>query len=266
MRVSTSGLQNRVLDLIQQKTADLAKTQTQIASGVRLTSAAEDPAAAARSVTLESALETLGSYQSSIGRAEDRLIQEESALDEVGEMAAAAGKRVAVGGNLGTPALDLLADDVELYVLELSSFQLETTDQLNAEVATCLNISEDHMDRYSGLPAYHLAKHRIFRGARQVVINRDDALSRPLIADQVAINYRKADITPRQKAMLDFATKLTETPQKMEDSDRQALRDAGFTDRDIWDISATAAFYNMTNRMASAIDMMPNPAYHAQAR
>ena len=63
----------------------------------------------------------------------------------VGEMAAAAGKRVAVGGNLGTPALDLLADDVELYVLELSSFQLETTDQLNAEVATCLNISEDHM-------------------------------------------------------------------------------------------------------------------------
>ncbi|TWC32091.1 UDP-N-acetylmuramoylalanine--D-glutamate ligase [Pseudomonas sp. SJZ079] len=103
----------------------------------------------------------------------------------VGEMAAAAGKKVAVGGNLGTPALDLLADDVELYVLELSSFQLETTDQLNAEVATCLNISEDHMDRYNGLPAYHLAKHRIFRGAKQVVVNRDDALSRPLVADQL---------------------------------------------------------------------------------
>lgn len=103
----------------------------------------------------------------------------------VGEMAAAAGKKVAVGGNLGTPALDLLSDDIELYVLELSSFQLETTDQLNAEVATCLNISEDHMDRYAGMPQYHLAKHRIFRGARQVVVNRDDALSRPLIADQV---------------------------------------------------------------------------------
>lgn len=101
----------------------------------------------------------------------------------VGEMAAAAGKRVAVGGNLGTPALDLLSDDVELYVMELSSFQLETTDQLNAEVATVLNISEDHMDRYSGLPAYHLAKHRIFRGARQVVVNRQDALSRPLIGE-----------------------------------------------------------------------------------
>lgn len=103
----------------------------------------------------------------------------------VGEMAAAAGKRVAVGGNLGTPALDLLDDAIELYVMELSSFQLETTDQLNAEVATVLNVSEDHMDRYSGLPAYHLAKHRIFRGARQVVVNRQDALSRPLLMDNV---------------------------------------------------------------------------------
>tara|TARA_Y100001949_G_scaffold176600_1_gene190730 strand:+ start:7674 stop:9017 length:1344 start_codon:yes stop_codon:yes gene_type:complete len=103
----------------------------------------------------------------------------------VGEMAAAAGRKVAVGGNLGTPALDLLNDDVELYVLELSSFQLEITDQLNAEVATCLNISEDHMDRYDGLPAYHQAKHRIFRGARQVVVNRDDRLSRPLVADDL---------------------------------------------------------------------------------
>jgi UDP-N-acetylmuramoylalanine--D-glutamate ligase len=101
----------------------------------------------------------------------------------VGEMAVAAGKRVAVGGNLGTPALDLLSDDIELYVLELSSFQLETTDQLGAEVATVLNISEDHMDRYSGLPAYHLAKHRVFRGARQVVVNRQDVLTRPLIGE-----------------------------------------------------------------------------------
>ncbi|MNQ45330.1 UDP-N-acetylmuramoylalanine--D-glutamate ligase [compost metagenome] len=103
----------------------------------------------------------------------------------VGDMAIAAGKRVAVGGNLGTPALDLLDDAVELYVLELSSFQLETTERLNAEVATVLNVSEDHMDRYADMQAYHLAKHRIFRGARQVVINRGDALSRPLVADQL---------------------------------------------------------------------------------
>jgi UDP-N-acetylmuramoylalanine--D-glutamate ligase len=104
----------------------------------------------------------------------------------VGDMALAAGKRVAVGGNLGTPALDLLADDVELYVLELSSFQLETTALLNAAVATVLNVSEDHMDRYSGLPAYHQAKHRIFRGAKHVVINRQDALSRPLLNEGVS--------------------------------------------------------------------------------
>jgi UDP-N-acetylmuramoylalanine--D-glutamate ligase len=103
----------------------------------------------------------------------------------VGEMARTAGMRVAVGGNLGTPALDLLDQNADLYVLEVSSFQLETTERMNAEVATVLNISEDHMDRYSGLPAYHQAKHRIFRGARKVVFNRDDALSRPLIADQV---------------------------------------------------------------------------------
>lgn len=105
----------------------------------------------------------------------------------VGEMARTAGKRVAVGGNLGTPALDLLADDVELYVIELSSFQLETTERLDAEVATCLNVSEDHMDRYAGLPDYHLAKHRIFRGARQVVVNADDALSRPLLGADVPV-------------------------------------------------------------------------------
>lgn len=103
----------------------------------------------------------------------------------VGEMAANAGKRVAVGGNLGTPALDLLDENAQLYVLELSSFQLETTDKLNAEVATVLNISADHMDRYAGLVAYHQAKHRIFRGARQIVVNRDDSLSRPLITEQL---------------------------------------------------------------------------------
>lgn len=103
----------------------------------------------------------------------------------VGEMAKAAGKCVAVGGNLGTPALDLLDQKAELYVLEVSSFQLETTDRLNAEVATVLNVSEDHMDRYPDLVGYHQAKHRIFRGARQIVVNRDDPLSQPLVADRL---------------------------------------------------------------------------------
>jgi len=89
----------------------------------------------------------------------------------VGEMAKAAGWKVAVGGNLGTPALDLLADDVELYVLELSSFQLETCRALGAQVACCLNLSEDHMDRYASLHDYRAAKLRIFNGAASQVVN-----------------------------------------------------------------------------------------------
>ncbi len=97
----------------------------------------------------------------------------------VGEMARQAGWKAGVGGNLGTPALDLLDDQAQLYVLELSSFQLETVASLGAAVATCLNLGEDHMDRYADLEAYRQAKQRIFRQARQIVINRDDPASTP---------------------------------------------------------------------------------------
>lgn len=103
----------------------------------------------------------------------------------VGEMCAAAGQKVGVGGNLGTPALELLDEQSELYVLELSSFQLESVYGLNAEVATVLNVSPDHMDRYQSLLDYHQAKHRIFGGARQVVVNRADKLSVPLVSEKV---------------------------------------------------------------------------------
>jgi len=101
----------------------------------------------------------------------------------VGDMARDAGKRVAVGGNLGTPALQLLDNEPELIVLELSSFQLETTSHLNAAVAVVLNMSEDHLDRHGNMLAYHQAKHRIFQGCQRYVINRDDPLTRPLISD-----------------------------------------------------------------------------------
>lgn len=104
----------------------------------------------------------------------------------VGEMAAAAGKHVLVGGNIGVPVLDLLCEaPAELYVLELSSFQLETVTQLNADVATILNISEDHMDRYDSLAQYHLAKQRICFGAKTIVINRHDPLTEPPLAQGV---------------------------------------------------------------------------------
>ena len=97
----------------------------------------------------------------------------------VGEMAKDAGVRVAVGGNLGTPALDLLDDSVELYVLELSSFQLEGVSKLSAKVATVLNVSADHMDRYPNMPAYHQAKLRVYFGAEQVVYNSQSVLTQP---------------------------------------------------------------------------------------
>ncbi|NKF22927.1 UDP-N-acetylmuramoyl-L-alanine--D-glutamate ligase [Solimonas marina] len=93
----------------------------------------------------------------------------------VGEMAKAAGLRVAVGGNLGTPALDLLGDDVELYVLELSSFQLETTHTLCCVAATVLNLSQDHLDRHGTMEHYGRVKARIFSGCAHAVVNRDDA-------------------------------------------------------------------------------------------
>ena len=88
----------------------------------------------------------------------------------------------------------------------------------------------------------------------------------PEMGELLSVNYRVADLTARHRAMLDFAAKMTETPHTVEESDRQALRDAGFTDSCIWDIAAVASFFNMTNRMASAVDMMPNKEYHGQAR
>ena len=88
----------------------------------------------------------------------------------------------------------------------------------------------------------------------------------PALGELMAMNYRAARLSKRERAMLDFAVKLTAEPWQIEDADRQALRDAGFTDRDIWDIAAVAAFFNMSNRMASATDMRPNSVYHGQAR
>lgn len=88
----------------------------------------------------------------------------------------------------------------------------------------------------------------------------------PALGEQMVMNYRAADLEPRQLAMIDFAVLITEAPARIVEADRQRLRDAGFSDRDIWDISAVAAFFNMTNRMASATDMRPNPEYHGLAR
>ena len=87
-----------------------------------------------------------------------------------------------------------------------------------------------------------------------------------ILGEQLMMNYKIAELAPRQRAMLDFAALLTTASSSVEESDRQNLRDHGYSDRDIWDITSVAAFFNMTNRVASSTAMVPNDAYHSQAR
>ncbi len=89
---------------------------------------------------------------------------------------------------------------------------------------------------------------------------------KPELGEMLVMNYRAAPLSPRERAMLDFAVLITNASSTIEEEDREVLRLEGFTDRDIWDIAAVASFYNMSNRMASATDMRPNPEYHAMAR
>jgi UDP-N-acetylmuramoylalanine--D-glutamate ligase len=106
----------------------------------------------------------------------------------VGQMASDAGVQCEVGGNIGIPVLDLLAKpEAQLYVLELSSFQLETTHDLRPSAATVLNLSADHMDRYLGMADYHQAKQRVYRHCSTAVVNRDDPLTRPLVPSTTTV-------------------------------------------------------------------------------
>ncbi|UWS32794.1 UDP-N-acetylmuramoyl-L-alanine--D-glutamate ligase [Erwinia pyrifoliae] len=109
----------------------------------------------------------------------------------VGEMAKAAGWQVGTGGNIGLPALTLLQQPAQLYVLELSSFQLETTTSLKAAAATILNVTEDHMDRYPlGMQQYRAAKLRVYENATACVVNADDAMTMPVRgADKRCVSF-----------------------------------------------------------------------------
>ena len=89
---------------------------------------------------------------------------------------------------------------------------------------------------------------------------------KPLVADQVAVNHRKADISPRQRAMLDFAMKVCQASHMIEDADFEALHAHGFTDEDAWDIAAITAFFGLSNRMASFSGMQPNPEFYLMGR
>ena len=88
----------------------------------------------------------------------------------------------------------------------------------------------------------------------------------PKLGEMLVMNWRVADLPYRQRAMLSFVEKMTKASAEIAEYDREALRDAGFSERDIWDIANVAGFFNMTNRVASATDMRPNDDYHAQAR
>ena len=89
---------------------------------------------------------------------------------------------------------------------------------------------------------------------------------KPLVADQVAVNYRKADISPRQRAMLDFAMKVAQASDQIDDADFAALHAQGFSDEDAWDIAAITAFFGLSNRMASFSGMQPNPEFYIMGR
>jgi UDP-N-acetylmuramoylalanine--D-glutamate ligase len=122
------------------------------------------------------------------------------------QMADRSGLRIAAGGNLGAPALDLLDSAVQLYVLELSSFQLETTESLALAAATVLNVTPDHLDRYPDVESYAAAKARIFRHCDVAVINLDD----PLVASMVAPGQRRLSFSLRADVGADFALRRGE--------------------------------------------------------
>ncbi len=102
---------------------------------------------------------------------------------------------------------------------------------------------------------------QVAHGATVRALSKD-----PKLGEMLVMNYRVANLTAADMAMLDFAVKLTEQPARVVEADRQLLRDAGWQDREIWDIANIAAFFNMTNRVASATEMRPNDEYHAMSR
>ena len=135
----------------------------------------------------------------------------------VGEILSEAGHKPAVCGNIGIPVLDVLLNDdaYHCYVIELSSFQLETTHHLAAEVACVLNLSEDHMDRYDSMIAYHQAKHRIFQGCRSIVTNREDSLTQPLVSNSMpkrsfGLNLAENAVAARNQYSIGIKTPISE--------------------------------------------------------
>ena len=179
------------------------------------------------------------------------------------------------------PALESLPDDIRARILEV---QEKSGFIPNVFLAFARRPAE-----WRAFFAYHDAlmlkeDGSLTKGDREMIITTTSAANqcvycvvahgailriyekKPLVADQVAVNYRKADITPRQRAMLDFAMKVCERSHEIEEADFAPLHAHGFSDEDIWDIAAITAFFGLSNRMASFAGMMPNPEFHLMGR
>ena len=179
------------------------------------------------------------------------------------------------------PALEGLPDDIRARILEV---QEKSGFIPNVFLAFARRPAE-----WRAFFAYHDAlmlreESHLTKGAREMIITTTSAANqcvycvvahgailriyekKPLVADQVAVNYRKADITPRQRTMLDFAMKVCERSHEIEEADFAPLHAHGFEDEDIWDIAAITAFFGLSNRMASFASMMPNPEFYLLGR
>ena len=179
------------------------------------------------------------------------------------------------------PALDSLPDDIRQRILEV---QAKAGCIPNVFLACARRPAE-----WRAFFAYHDAlmlkeEGSLTKGDREMIVTATSAANqclycvvahgailriyekKPLVADQVAVNHRKADISPRQRAMLDFAMKVCRASHEIEDADFAALHAQGFDDEDIWDIAAITAFFGLSNRMASFAGMQPNPEFYLMGR
>jgi uncharacterized peroxidase-related enzyme len=178
------------------------------------------------------------------------------------------------------PALDAMPDDIRARILKVQ--------EKTGFIPNVFLMLAYRPDEFRAFMAYHDAlmdkEGGLTKAEREMIVVVTSAVNQcqycviahgailriraknPLIADQVASNYRKADLTPRQRAMLDFAMKVSQQAQAVEEADSMALREHGFSDDDIWDIAAIAAFFAMSNRLANFTSLRPNDEFYALGR
>ena len=178
------------------------------------------------------------------------------------------------------PALEALADDIRARILEVQ----EKAGFVPNVFLTLAHRPDEFRAFFAYYDALMLKEGGLTKAEREMIVvatsGANDCLycvvahgailrvyaKNPRVADQVAVNYRKAEISPRQRAMLAFAIKVAVDSARLEDADFAALREHGFTDEDVWDIGAIAAFFALSNRMANLISMQPNPEFYLLGR